>query len=225
MAKKVVLIIVEGPSDDTALHLGLEQIFARNQLHVEVIHGDLTTEPGVDSSNVVIRVGEVVDRFLANTHLKADDVQQIIHLTDTDGVFIPDSEVIDDPSTTKTLYTPDEIRTPCCTKIRCRNKQKKSCLNMLYKTNKIRGITYRIYFMSCNLEHVLFDQMNCSNQEKEQYAYDFLNKYADDSQGFLAFFTQSDFAIMGNYRRSWDIIQQGKASLHRHTNLGIALVI
>ena len=37
--KKIVLVIVEGPSDDAALGVILNRLFDKNTVHVEIMHG------------------------------------------------------------------------------------------------------------------------------------------------------------------------------------------
>ena len=48
MAKKIVLVIVEGPSDDTALGMLLDNYFDPKTVKVHVVHGDITTQTSVN---------------------------------------------------------------------------------------------------------------------------------------------------------------------------------
>ena len=45
-AKKVIFVIVEGPTDKDALSSVLKQIFSSAEVHFHVIYGDITTEDG-----------------------------------------------------------------------------------------------------------------------------------------------------------------------------------
>ena len=45
-AKKVIFVIVEGPTDKDALSSVLKQIFSSAEVHFHVIRGDITTEDG-----------------------------------------------------------------------------------------------------------------------------------------------------------------------------------
>ena len=47
--RKVVFVIVEGPSDETALGIALNQVFDRESVHVHIMHGDITTRASVNS--------------------------------------------------------------------------------------------------------------------------------------------------------------------------------
>lgn len=51
--KKVVLVIVEGPSDEEALGAILSRYFDENEVRVYVCHGDITTEKGNKCSNII----------------------------------------------------------------------------------------------------------------------------------------------------------------------------
>ncbi len=51
--KKIVLVIVEGPSDDTALGIALNRIYDRDFVYVHIMHGDITTRQGVTPVNIV----------------------------------------------------------------------------------------------------------------------------------------------------------------------------
>lgn len=53
--KKIVLVIVEGPSDDVALGIFLEKIYDKCKVHVHITHCDLTTEKGACFSTIHIK--------------------------------------------------------------------------------------------------------------------------------------------------------------------------
>ena len=50
-AKKVIFVIVEGPTDEDALSSVLKAIFSSAEVHFQVIHGDITTEGAISGSN------------------------------------------------------------------------------------------------------------------------------------------------------------------------------
>jgi hypothetical protein len=155
---------------------------------------------------------------LNNTHF-----QEIIHIIDTDGAFISDDRVVEDPFAVKAVYTPTEIRTANVEGMRHRNDVKSQCLNRLSAAQKIWGIPYQVYYMSCNLEHVLYAKQNASDEEKEKDALTFARQYRQDVKGFVRFITESDFSVATNYVESWNYIRQGVHSLERCTNPGFCL--
>ncbi len=91
--KKIVLVIVEGASDDTALGITLNQIFDRDSVHVHILHGDITTRKGIHSQNILSKIGNEVRTYARSQHYTAKDFKQIIHIIDTDGAYIPDNKI------------------------------------------------------------------------------------------------------------------------------------
>lgn len=47
-AKKVIFVILEGPTDEDALSSVLKAIFSSAEVHFQVIHGDITTEGAIN---------------------------------------------------------------------------------------------------------------------------------------------------------------------------------
>ena len=71
--RKVVFVIVEGASDETALGIALNQVFDRESVHVHIMHGDITTRAGVNSQNIVAKVGNEVKAYATSNHYKSAD--------------------------------------------------------------------------------------------------------------------------------------------------------
>lgn len=221
--KKVVLVIVEGPSDDVALGVMLNQIFDKDAVHIHIMHGDITTKRGVRPDNILVRIGNVIREYAKSQHYKSRDFKQIIHITDTDGTFIPDEKVIDDINNEEVVYESDGIHTMNKQGIINRNKQKKANLIKLKSIEQVWNIPYRIYYMSCNLDHVLYNKRNSSDEEKEENAYSFAKKYKNDVDGFIDYISNSDFSTDCTYEESWNYIEEGMNSLERNTNLNICI--
>lgn len=78
--KKVVFVIVEGPSDDTALGITLNQVFDKNSVYIHIMHGDITTRNGVTSQNVVSKIGNEIKEYAKSNHYKPSDFKQILHM-------------------------------------------------------------------------------------------------------------------------------------------------
>ncbi len=219
--KKIVFVIVEGPSDQSALSLVLSRLFDQQTVHVHIMHRDITTEYGVHASNIVNEIADEVKQFASSSHFKNSHFHSIIHLVDTDGAFIPDSAVVEDPEAKNLVYSTTEIRTENKVGIEQRNQQKRDNLNRLLATKKIWSIPYSVYYMSCNLDHALYNKLNSNDEEKEIDAHAFAKQYKDNPSGFLAYISESDFAVMDGYKESWSFIKEDLHSLERHTNLGL----
>lgn len=109
--KKIVLVIVEGPSDDTALGVVLNQVYDKNFVHIHIIHGDITTRAGVNPQNIVAKIGNDIRGYAKSQHYKASDFKQIIHIVDTDGAYISDERIIEEAGIGETTYEADGIHT------------------------------------------------------------------------------------------------------------------
>lgn len=222
MAKrKIVFVIVEGPSDDEALGILFSKIYDKNSVYVHIMHGDITTQSGVNSSNIVSKVENCVKQYATQNHYKFSDFKEIIHIVDMDGAYIPDSAVVYDSVAAKPIYSTTEIRSANPTGILNRNKIKRENIDRLKSTGLIWKLPYGIYYMSCNLDHLLYGKLNSSDEEKEDDAYAFAKKYRNDIPGFLEYIGESDFSVNSEYKESWKYITEGLHSLERHTNLGV----
>ena len=218
--KKIVFVIVEGPSDEEALGVLLNRIYDSKAVYVQVMHCDITTELDVNAGNVVAKIGDVVKQY-AGRAFKPGDFSRIIHITDMDGAFIPDDAVVEDAAAVKPLYSVTEIRTQRKSGIENRNQRKRECLNRLSAASRIWGVPYQIYYMSCNLDHALYGKLNSTDDEKEADSFAFAKKYRDDIPGFMKYISESDFSVSGSYPQSWQYIREGLRSLERHTNFGL----
>lgn len=222
--KKIVLVIVEGPSDDTALGVMLNQIYDKDKVHVHIMHGDITTRKGVRSDNIVAKIGDEVRKYAKSNHYTSKHFKQIIHIVDMDGAYIPKENIILDLEHDKISYESDGIHTPDQQRIIERNKQKTDNLYRLRGTGQIWQVPYRIYYMSCNLDHVLHNRRNSTDDEKETDAYAFAKKYKNDVEGFINFICNSDFSVNGDFKESWAYIEDGLNSIDRYTNLCICIM-
>lgn len=121
------------------------------------------------------------------------DFAKIIHITDTDGAFTKDC--IRKSECDNIRYYTDHIECSDVEKVEKRNKHKFEVMYKLYSTGKIRDICYRIYFNSCNLEHVLYNELkDFSDEEKEELS-------------------DKEIAVSGGYRETWKYIEKNQNSL------------
>lgn len=222
MAKrKIVFVIVEGPSDEEALGVLLSKIYDKDSVYVHIMHGDITTESGATSSNIVSKVGNCVRKYAMQNHYKPADFKEIIHIVDMDGAYVPNFAIVEDTDAVKPVYSVTEIHTANPDGIVDRNAKKRENIDRLKSTGKIWKLLYGIYYMSCNLDHALYGKLNSTDEEKEEDAYQFAKKYRNDIPGFLTYIKESDFAVGPDYKESWEFITEGLHSLERHTNLGV----
>lgn len=218
-AKKIILFIVEGISDEMSLSLILSKLVQDNNVQFHVINQDITADFNSNCQNIIRKIDSQVKKFLdQNNGLKKTDIKQIIHLVDTDGAFIKEDCIVQDSKQEKTFYTSNSIITNKRDLIVKRNERKSSILNKLYQTSHIGRIEYNIYFFSCNLEHVLHNSQNTACGKKRAYSYDFVDKYVGEEKSFVDFLSNNNFTTKGDYKETWMFIKEDYNSLNRYCN-------
>ena len=70
--KKVMLFIVEGPTDETSLSTVLNRIFSSSTVKFQVVHGDILTRDFTSSDKIVVAVWAQVKEFMGSIYRKSD---------------------------------------------------------------------------------------------------------------------------------------------------------
>lgn len=235
--KKVIFVIVEGPSDETALGVILSRHFDKDTVYTHVMHCDITTEfdkdtrQKVGAADITQKITEVVKKWADTNHLKPEHFERIIHIVDTDGAFVAEDYVVQS-NLDAPFYTLEKILCPVRENIIERNSRKAKNLLRLASTPTIWKVPYSAYYMSCNLDHVLYNKQNSNDKDKEIDAVNFALHYRENIPGFINFISKSDFAykpkpelsLTENHKESWKEIQAGCNSLERRTNFGLAFM-
>lgn len=217
--KKVVVFIVEGPSDEAALGTIMKEFFSSNEVQFIVVHGDITLKDYVSKNSILKKINEQIESVKSKYRYSQSDFTKIIHIVDTDGVYIPEIDV-KQTCTERIQYCEDHINAKDAGAVIERNKRKGEILYKLRTEGKVHGIPYRIYFNSCNLEHVLYGELkNYSDEEKQILSDDFADQYDGKADKFIEFISSSIVAVPGTYKETWNYIEKDKNSLHRHTNM------
>ena len=155
--RKVVLFIVEGPSEELALGLILSRLFeASSEVRFEIMHGDPLTQwrfsripqGAAPSDKIDERIRKSVIDYLSASSPKLEwsNLDSIIQLTDTDGAYVEDAlvEASDEESRQRKLATFHMKQASTQLLLR------RSCL-----TYKRKSVPYALYYFSTNLEHAL----------------------------------------------------------------------
>lgn len=217
--KKVIAFIVEGPSDEAALGSVMKEYFFSHEVRFVVVHGDITIKDYVTNDSILKKINEQIEVVKRRYRFEQNDFIKLIHIVDTDGIYIPKAD-IKDADVEEIQYYEDHIKTKNVSAIIERNKRKGDILRKLRKTGKINGIPYRVYFNSCNLEHVLYGELrDYSDEEKQILSDDFADRYDGKVEEFIEFITAPDMAVSGTYQSTWDYIEKNKNSLKRHSNM------
>ena len=197
----------------------MKEYFSGNEVQFVVVHGDITLKDYVSSDNILKKINELIEGVKNRYRYGQGDFIRIIHIVDMDGVYISDVDIVE-TDVEEIQYYEDHIDAKCANIIAERNKRKGDILYKLRKTGKINGIPYRVYFNSCNLEHVLYGELkNYSDEEKQILSDDFADRYDGKAGEFIEFISSSDIAVQGTYQKTWDYIEKELNSLKRHTNM------
>ena len=217
--KKVILFIVEGITDKTALGSVLDAILSNEKIHFAITEGDITTKDDVDASNVIRRINEIIRATQERYHFCASDLLEIVHLIDTDGAFIPETAIVNTPAATHIQYSQQDIQTSDVQKIAERNRKKLGLVNILKGKSEINKKPYKMFYFSRNQEHVLHnDARELTTSQKNALADQFDEQYGDAPEAFLEDIKSKDFAVPGDYVATWNFIESGLHSLERWSN-------
>ncbi len=73
-------------------------------------------------------------------------------------------------------------------------------------------------YFSCNLEHVLHNELNVNNCDKMDYADRFVNYFYGREVEFIDFISDNKFAVKGTLGETWEFIKVDENSLKRFSN-------
>lgn len=218
---KSVVFIVEGATDKRALHNIFKKIYRYKEIHFEFTHGDITSDESININNVEAEIYKYVDAYRKDKKLKLNDIWQIVQLFDTDGAYIDDDHIVPGESE-DFIYSTENISCKNVLKVKNRNRHKRELMDYLLMCDHIKHIPYKCYYMSSNLDHALYNQLNLSDELKTKYSDSFYEKFMGNEQHFIQYL---DMAVVNgvpdNFPASWKYIKEGLHSLQRHTNLNI----
>ena len=208
MKGSVILFIVEGPSDHSALIPYIQERLQKLKLKVTVkeMHGDILTEYikntkeyKINSSNVKGELKKSISSYFNLASVKAEkiklsDIIKVYYVTDIDY---------------------------CFSEKQSHHKNKSECLSKIFNFNTINlikknEIPFETIFFSKNLEHVTYgEEKEFYNLEKEKMAIEFSERaLADDTFFTKVFKSDNNLKIWESYRESYEGIKnfRGRAS-------------
>lgn len=226
--KKVVLIFVEGISDERALSSISKFVRDVYDIHIHFTNGDVFTKRA--EKQVKAMIGDEIKKVLNERKYAKNDLLAVIHITDTDGVFINDEFVVVDESIIgdAILYTEDVIKVPSqvkATQIKQRNRDKARKLKMMSNASEINNLPYFLLYFSCNLDHVIHNDSNLQESLKTSKAREFNNKFKEKTSEFYDFFNHNSFVVPGTAKETWAFIEKDLNSLRRNSNFRLIFSI
>ena len=219
--KKAVVFIVEGKSDKAALEHIFKIIYKHKNVTFEFTRGDLTSDATLTLDKIQQAIYAKVEAYMKENKLNKNHIWQIVQIFDTDGTYIPNSAIVKG-DTSNLFYSTTEISCRNTQKVVDRNKWKKEMINQLLALQDIKGIPYRCFFMSSNLDHALYNMQNLTDEEKEEYSNSFYELFEGHEKLFIDFLNKE--VVNGcpdSFPASWRYIKEELHSLERHTNLHI----
>ena len=227
--KKFLLFIVEGQNDQREIEAIIntfckEALISKKYSPFFLSHsGDITADNRTTGDKVAGAIEKKILQFrndgIPYRRIKVSDIAAVIHIVDTDGAFIP-HDSIKEADVGDFTYYDETIECPNRNIGIQRNANKSKALNKLINLSQIGGIPYQIYFVSCNMDHLLYGERNPPKHKKNEFARSFASmcnksgtKYSD--------ILPNEFTVDGNYDETWTFIRQGTNSLSRATNLDL----
>lgn len=224
--KTVILVVVEGSTDETALALLFSQVFDSSHVVFDITSGDITAKQYLTDEKMRDRVRSRVIEYVKHKPYAWNDLERIVLVTDLDGTFIEDDQVVFHDAGLE--YDLDVIRTNKVREITERNHRKARSIEQLvatpYLTYRKARVPFSIYFMSRNLEHALHNVIETVDlNEKERLARLFQRQFSGDTRGFIRFMNSAELAVPGDYVQTWEYVRKGTRSLERGSNLHLLL--
>lgn len=222
--KKVVMVIVEGISDEIALEGSLRNIYQDREVRFKVVRSDITSDRDSNSRNIKIKVADLIKSEMSRSSLDREDILKVVHIVDMDGAYISKDSIIESENCEGFNYSETGITATDKEKVIERNERKAKNLNILSCLQKInRSLEYVLYYFSCNQEHVLHNLIDAPDNKKNILAENFNDKYEDDFEAFKEFVSNSEFAVSGDYLETWEFIKRDNNSLKRFSNFHLLL--
>ncbi len=220
--RKTILFIVEGHSDKKALEYIIRKIYSNYKgIEFRVTDGDISSNETVTIENVEDKIYRIIFDFMEDKKLKRSNIFQVIQIFDTDGTYIPENAIISGENK-KIEYTETKIVCKDVEKVKTRNIQKSNIMNHLLGQNEIKGFPYKMYYMSCNLDHALYNQQNLDDALKGEMADKFYERFIGKEEMFIDYLkTDVVNGVPDSFLASWRFIKEELHSLERHTNFHI----
>lgn len=222
--KQVILVIVEGMSDKTVLSGLLPKLFGDYVFRFKIVHGDILTQASVTRDEILAHVNKQVSYAMQEYKYRADDIKEVIHLVDMDGVYINQESIKEVKEISHIQYGREVMYVKDFNQIVKRNKQKTLNLSRLieatYLKRSNRRIPYSLYYMSINLDHIVCNDPNLpSPYLKAKASYDFVETFRGKESSFIDFTKRLILGEANSYMTSWKAIEDSRHALRRATNL------
>ncbi len=146
MTKKIILFLVEGPTDEDALALVYSKLVREHDLEFDVLHTDITAGEDMTVKYIADWIqAEVAEYMRRHPYIVKEDILKVVQIIDTDGAFIPTSQICQS-DTGKTEYFDTYIAAKNKDRLIRRNISKRRIVYHLMKSEEVAGFSYEIYY-------------------------------------------------------------------------------
>lgn len=210
---KKILVLVEGPNDKLRL-IKIEDFFDSKKAILFPMDGDWLQGANY-SANYRDRIASALAKDKSHD---LDEFDEIVQICDTDGCFIDNSCVIEDKNIKKIEYGSNYIKTKNLNAdITCKNNKVNNINNILRENN------IRLFYNSCNIDHVFDNVANLSKNRKNALAACAKRRYDDNNLKLIEELHNANVSKTLNHKASWDYVKSGFNSLSRCSNVIIFL--
>lgn len=228
MTKKVIVVIVEGVSDEALLFERLRSLYSKCEIKFEIQRCDLFYS-NPPRKPIKEAIGNVIKDIMMKRKFKLKDILSVIHITDTDGCFIPVAAIkVKNDQEANTIYSDDAILVNTELQKQCiadRNRIKSINVATMSNVGSIQSqkLNYQLYYFSRNLEHVIFNNANPDDETKVDNVEAFVESLYDNLENFLAIFLPelTSQHYPSRYSESWTYIKADLNSLKRGCNVSM----
>lgn len=228
-SRKILLVFVEGSSDETIIKAMLDSICSRINVKPEIIGGDYFSNNNIKSNGGTI-VRDKVMHYLNTYKLKPKDILYVAFIVDADGMFIsPNDYVVDQvPEGLKHYFNLDDEKVIVRTEEQINQKynpwnRKKNKISPIISKSEIKinrqTINFGIYFNSFDLEHITVGEA-LPDEQKEISADDIVDEMEiqDIVELFISKKTSDDFLD------SWDKLRSNPWKISSNVNCLIDII-
>ena len=87
MTKKVILFLVEGPTDEEALAVIFTKVVNNHDIEFDVLHTDITADEGMTVKYIEDRIEAEINKYLLkNPFIEPDDILKVIQIKHSQSV-------------------------------------------------------------------------------------------------------------------------------------------
>lgn len=214
---KRCLLICEGPFDELIFSI-LKKAFDESLLEIKPL-----CRCCADTTDLKNNVESLVSEILSREHgYLRTDFDEVCFLIDSDGIYIPDSQIVENKELAHTCYKSNSIDCLDKNSLIARNKKRRKNITDLLDERK-----YWIFYNSRNIEHAFDSSLSghLNDNAKKRFALNIFNAYDDNCDDFIRKLISMNKSGSNNLFESWRYLGVGNNSLSSTSNIFIFLLM